>query len=268
MMKTTHAKKTNARVLTLLVAVILAVTMIFPLTTGNVCAASPYLNVRVLHMQAGQTFTLKLKHAKKVRWKSSNKKVARVSNGKVTALKAGSATITAKKGKKNYKCRVTVAKGDTKSLIIYFSATGNTKKAADKLQKQADADMVRIVPRKTYKKKDLNYNKDCRANSEQEKNKDVAIATKVRDLKQYDTIFLGYPIWWGKEPGVIRTFLKKNDLKGKTVLPFCTSGGSGISGSMPHIRSMAKSADVKKGMDLTDASSEEIRNWIEKNAAK
>lgn len=98
-MKTTHAKKTNARVLTLLVAVILAVTMIFPLTTGNVCAASPYLNVRVLHMQAGQTFTLKLKHAKKVRWKSSNKKVAGVSNGKVTALKAGSATITAKKGK-------------------------------------------------------------------------------------------------------------------------------------------------------------------------
>ena len=106
-----------------------------------------------------------------------------------------------------------------------------------------------------------NYSKSCRANSEQDKNSKVAIATVIRNLKQYDTIYLGYPIWWGKEPGVIRTFLSKNSMKGKTVLPFCTSGGSGISGSMSHIKALAKGATVKTGMDLTDASAEEVENW-------
>ena len=84
----------------------------------------------------------------------------------------------------------------------------------------------------------------------------------IRDLKHYDTIYLGYPIWWGKEPGVIRTFLSKYSTKGKVVVPFCTSGGSGISGSMKHIRSLAKGADVKSGKDLTDASASEIESWI------
>ena len=246
----------------MILAVILGMTMILPLQQEEVYAASSGLNVRVLHMQAGQSFKLKLKASKNVKWKSSNKKVAKVKKGKVTAVKAGTATITAKKGKKKYKCKVTVASGKNKALVIYFSATGTTKKAAAKLKKAAGADTVRIVPMKKYQSKDLNYDTDCRANSEQEKNQDVAIATKVKDLRKYDTIYLGYPIWWGKEPGVIRTFLKKNNLKGKTVLPFCTSGGSGISGSMKHIRNLAAGADVKDGIDLTDASAEEIRDWI------
>lgn len=258
--------RTMKRMLSLVLAVILGIVMLAPIQAEPSYAATPYLSARVLHMQPGQSAKLKLVHGKKVTWKTSNKKVATVKKGKVTARKAGTATITAKKGKKKYTCKVTVVSGARKSLVIYFSATGNTKAAAKKVKKAAGADIVRIVPRVSYKAKDLNYNKDCRANAEQDANKYVPIATRVRDLSKYDTIYLGYPIWWGKEPGVIRTFLKNNKLKGKTVLPFCTSGGSGISGSMKHIRNLAKGADVKKGADLTDASAEEIKEWISENS--
>ena len=252
------------RLLSLILAVSMIPVLLLPMGTDEAYAASsPYLNVKVLHMQAGDAYRLKLKGAKNVKWKTSNKKVVAVSKGKVKALKPGTATVTAIKGKKKYKCKVTVASGNKKTLIIYFSATGTTKKAAEKLKKAANADIVRIVPRTKYLKKDLNYNKNCRANSEQNRNKYVAIATAITDIKKYDTIYLGYPIWWGKEPGVIRMFLKNNKLNGKTVVPFCTSGGSGISGSMKHIRSLAKGTDVKNGKDLTDCSADEIWQWAE-----
>ena len=251
-----------------ILSVMLAMSMILALlmhigTCEAYAAASPYLSARVLHMHSGDSYRLKLKGAKNVKWKTSSKKIVTVNKGKVTARRPGTATITAVEGKKKYKCRVTVASGRKKTLIIYFSATGTTKKAAEKLKKAANADIVRIVPREEYLKKDLNYNKDCRANSEQNKNKYVAIATAITDIDKYDTICLGYPIWWGKEPGVIRTFLRNNKLRGKTVVPFCTSGGSGISGSMKHIRSLAKGADVKSGRDLTGSSAGEIRQWAE-----
>ena len=136
-----------------LLSAMLALSMVFALFlqigTDEVCAAStPYLNAKVLHMQSGDSYRLKLKGAENVKWKTSGKKVVSVSKkGKVTALRPGTATITASAGKKKYKCQVTVAGGSKKTLIIYFSATGTTKKAAEKLKKAADADRVRIVPR-------------------------------------------------------------------------------------------------------------------------
>lgn len=114
------------------------------------------------------------------------------------------------------------------------------------------------------KSADLNYNNDCRANREQDTNAKPAVDTVIKSIKQYDTIFIGYPIWHGKEPGVIRTFLSKTKLKGKIIKPFCTSGGSGISGSMSHIRKLAAGATVKSGRDLTDASDKEIKKWVTK----
>ena len=121
---------------------------------------------------------------------------------------------------------------------------------------------MRLVPRKTYTSADLNYNSDCRANSEQNNNSKPAIATTIRNIAQYDEIFIGYPIWHGKEPGVIRTFLSKTKLKGKNIIPFCTSGGSGISGSIAHIKELAKGASVKAGRDLTDDSDTKIKEWV------
>lgn len=111
----------------------------------------------------------------------------------------------------------------------------------------------------------LHRSDHCRANREQNNNAKPAIATVIKNIKQYDTVYLGYPIWHGKEPGVIRTFLSMTKLKGKKVIPFCTSGGSGISGSMTHIRKLAAGATIKNERDLTGASDEEIKEWITNN---
>ena len=244
---------------------IMLVSSFLCMTPGEVRAAAVNISAKQVLMSEGQTYTLELKNAKKVKWSSLKKSVATVKNGRVTAKKQGKTMITAKSGKKNYKCIINVTSGEKKTLVIYFSATGNTKIAAEKVSKTADADVIRLVPKKAYSSSDLNYNKDCRANREQDKNAKPAIATTIKNLNQYDTVFLGYPIWWSKEPGVIRTFLSKTELSGKTVIPFCTSGGSGISGSMSNIRELASSATVKDGKDLTDASDNEIEEWVNKN---
>ena len=232
---------------------------------AEVNAASPYVNTKSIIMKAGQTHTLKVTGAKNIKWKSSNKSVVKVSKkGKITAKKPGTATVTAKAKGKIYKTAVTVSNGKNKALIIYFSGKGHTKKAAQKIRSVTGADIIRLQPRKAYTNADQNYNKDCRANRDQETNSKPAIATTIKNLSQYDVIYLGYPIWWGKEPGVIRTFLTKTSLADKTVVPFCTSGGSGISGSMSHIKKLAKDATVKSGKDLSDASKTDINEWLKK----
>ena len=230
----------------------------------SVQAASPVNNSKTVLMKVGQSYTLKLKNAKKVSWNSSDSKIVSVSKkGKIKAKKAGIATVTAKVKSKSYKIKVSVTSGKKKVLIIYFSETGTTKKAAMKVKAATGADIIRLMPQKSYTSADLDYgNDDSRANKEQDTNKYVITATVIKNLSQYDTVYLGYPIWWGKEPGVIRYFLKNNNLKGKKIIPFCTSGSSGISGSMPHIRKLAKGATVKDGKDLTDASKNDVAKWV------
>ncbi len=156
------------------------------------------------------------------------------------------------------------ASDSKKSAVIYFSCTNNTKKLAEKIARAADADIFEIVPKQPYTKEDIDYNSDCRANREQ--NDDSArpeIAAKF-ELDNYDTIYLGYPIWWGTMPKIINTFLETYDLSGKTVMPFCTSGSSGISTSVNAIRKYLP--DVKEGMRGTSATNEEnIKDWIESN---
>ncbi len=246
-------------------SILLSVVLVFSVMAGaeaSFAKKAPAISAKVLHMKKGQSHKIKMTNAKKVKWSTSSKKIATVKKGKVTAKKAGTATITAKVGKKKYKCTVTVSNGKKKAVVIYFSATGNTKKAAVKVKKATGADIVRIVPKKAYSKADLTYEKTCRANDEQNKNSKPAIATVIKNLKQYKVVYLGYPIWWGKEPGTIRTFMTKYSLKGKTVMPFCTSGGSGIDGSIPFIKKNAKGATIGEGMDLTDATTAEIKEWI------
>ncbi len=150
-----------------------------------------------------------------------------------------------------------------KVLIVYFSATGTTKGAAEKLQKATGGNLYRINPAKPYTTADLGYeNDDCRANKEQnDENARPQIKGKVNNIRKYDVIFLGYPIWWGKEPKIIRTFLESYNLKGKKIVPFCTSGGSGISGSMKGVKASAKGAKVVKGKDLTDLSYKSAAKW-------
>ncbi|MDE6433877.1 MAG: NAD(P)H-dependent oxidoreductase [Lachnospiraceae bacterium] len=153
-----------------------------------------------------------------------------------------------------------------KVLVVYFSATGTTKSAAKKVKKATGGTLYQIKAAKPYTSADLNYdNAKCRVNKEQ-RNGSVRpkIKGKVKNMKKYDVIFIGYPIWWGKEPMIIRTFLESYNLKGKKIVPFCTSGGSGISGSMKGIKASAKGAKVVKGKDLTDSSAKSVEKWAKK----
>ena len=153
-----------------------------------------------------------------------------------------------------------------KVLVVYFSATGNTEDAAKDIRKATGGKLYEIKAADPYTEEDIDYKqKNCRANVEQQDEKvRPEIEGKIKNIRQYDVIFVGYPIWWGKEPMIIRTSLESYNLKGKTIVPFCTSGGSGISGSMKGVKAAAKGAKVVKGKDLTALSYTSIRKWARK----
>lgn len=153
-----------------------------------------------------------------------------------------------------------------KVLVVYFSATGTTKSAAKKVKKATGGTLYQIKAVNRYTEADLDYSDDdCRANREQnDESSRPEITGKINNIRKYDVIFIGYPIWWGKEPMIIRTFLESYNLKGKKIVPFCTSGGSGISGSMKGVKAAAKGAKVAKGKDLTDSSAKSVQKWAKK----
>lgn len=135
----------------------------------------------------------------------------------------------------------TTQAADTNVLVAYFSATGNTKTVAEQIADVTGGELYEIEPAEPYTSEDLDYNNDdCRANLEM--NDDTArpeIAGAIENIEQYDTIYLGYPIWWGNAPRIMNTFVETYDLSGKTVVPFCTSGGNGISTSVDTLQKLA-----------------------------
>lgn len=150
------------------------------------------------------------------------------------------------------------------SVVVYFSATGNTERVAGYIQEITGSDIIEIIPADEYTSADLNYSDDdCRANQEQ--NDDSArpeIANEI-DVDSYDTIYLGFPIWWGDVPKIILTFLDTYDLSGKKVIPFCTSGGSGISTSMNTLRNYNQNINWIDGEQFSSgASKNAIESWI------
>lgn len=160
----------------------------------------------------------------------------------------------------------TQKKNTKKVLVVYFSATGTTKEAAKKVKKATGGTLYEIKAKTPYTEADLDYSQaDCRANKEQQDDSvRPAIKGKVKNIQKYDLIFVGYPIWWGKEPKIIRTFLESYNLKGKTIVPFCTSGSSGISGSMDGVKAAAEGATVVSGKDLTGLSYNDVKKWAKK----
>lgn len=152
-----------------------------------------------------------------------------------------------------------------RALVIYFSCTNTTKGIAGRIAEATDAATWRIVPKVTYTSEDLNYNNSSsRANREQnDPLARPAINGKCGNLAGYDVVFLGYPIWWGKAPKVIFTFLESHDLTGKTVVPFCTSHSSGIGSSDTDLHRPASGAEWKQGRRFSgNESKETIENWI------
>lgn len=153
------------------------------------------------------------------------------------------------------------------TLVVVFSATGNTKAVAEEIARLTGAELYEIVPEVPYTDEDLNYNDDdCRANREMnDASARPAIGSETIDISACDTVFIGYPIWWGTMPRIINTFLDTYDLSGKTVLPFCTSGSSGISNSVSEIRAAEPDADVRDGLRTSGADDSAIESWIANN---
>lgn len=155
---------------------------------------------------------------------------------------------------------------DAKSVVLYFSATGNTKEIAERIAKEANSDIIEIIPKEEYKKEDLNYNNDCRANREQNDSKARPEIKNMIDISKYDTIYLGYPIWWGTNPKIILTLLDTYDFTNKTIIPFCTSGSTGISGSVNDLRNYNNKLNIKDGKRFSVNDNEEvIKDFINNN---
>ncbi len=149
-------------------------------------------------------------------------------------------------------------------LVAYFSATGNTQGVAQVIAGHLGADTYEIVPETPYTDADLDYNTDCRANREQD-DADVrpAISGSVEGMENYDVVFLGYPIWWGEAPRIISTFLESYDFDGKTIVPFCTSGGSGMGASAKNLQSLTTGADWLDGQRFSGSPSEgDVTAWV------
>lgn len=151
-------------------------------------------------------------------------------------------------------------------LVVYFSCTGTTEGAAKNIQNTLGADIYKIEPSEPYSSEDLNYNNNSsRANIEQsDSNARPSISGSIENLNKYDAIFLGYPIWHGKAPKIIYTFLESYNFSDKTIIPFCTSGGSGISGSESELHKLAENASWIEGRRLSGSDSEtSIKNWLD-----
>lgn len=160
---------------------------------------------------------------------------------------------------------------EEKAIVVYFSCTGNTRAAAEEIAKQTGADIYEIIPEQPYTDDDLNYSDDnCRANREM--NDDTArpaISGSLGNIDSYDSLYIGYPIWWGTMPKIMNTFFDTYDLRGKTLLPFCTSGGSGIDKSVDDIKTLEPDADVKNGLQIGSSNADNCENdvakWLEDN---
>lgn len=158
------------------------------------------------------------------------------------------------------------AENGSKALVAYFSCTGNTAGVAEKIAAATGADLYEIVPEQPYTDADLDYG-DSSSRSTVEQNDDSArpaISGSVENMEQYDTVFIGYPIWWGQAPKIIYTFVESYDLGGKTLVPFCTSASSGVGSSAENLHSsVSDSANWLDGTRFSGGASEsDITSWL------
>lgn len=152
-----------------------------------------------------------------------------------------------------------------KTLVAYFSATGTTERLAQSVACAADADLFEIVPEVAYTAADLNWNnKKSRSSIEMnDKSFRPAVANRVEDMNQYDIILVGFPIWWYVAPTIINTFLESYDLSDKTIVPFATSGGSGMGNTNAELSPSCSGAQLLSGKRFSAAACEsEIKEWL------
>ena len=154
-----------------------------------------------------------------------------------------------------------------KTLVVYYSASGNTRRVAEAIAQAANTDLFEIAPTEVYTNEDLNWtNSDSRVSREHddESLRDVPLTTtEVPDWDSYDTVLLGYPIWWGIAAWPVNNFVKANDFTGKTVIPFATSSSSGMGQSGSLLAEMANGGDWQQGQRFSSGASEaDVQAWV------
>ena len=154
-----------------------------------------------------------------------------------------------------------------KVLVAVFSASGVTKRVGQDIARISGGDFFEIVPVEKYTSADLNY-MNSRSRSSVEMNDPSArpeIAGRVSDMESYDTVIIGFPIWWGVAPRIIETFLESYDFSGKTIIPFCTSGGSGVGRSDTALhKNVSGNVKWEKGVQINRTNESTIRDWLDK----
>lgn len=162
------------------------------------------------------------------------------------------------------------ASSDTanKTLVVYYSATGNTAKVAEVIVNENDMDVFAIMPEQPYSAEDLAWTDENSRVSKEHADpalQDVALLQDTPDnWDSYETVIIGYPIWWGQAAYPVASFVKANDFAGKTVIPFCTSASSDIGDSAQNLADLAKSGEWMGGMRFpSDVNSDEVRQWID-----
>lgn len=171
------------------------------------------------------------------------------------------ATATFAQQKQNMNKRQT----DHKILVVYFSATGTTARAAEKVANATGGELYVITPAQPYTDADLDWNdKQSRSSVEMNDPKSrPALKGKKENIADYDVVFIGYPIWWDLAPRIINTFIESHDLKGKTVIPFATSGSSSIANSAAMLKRAYPALNWKEGRLLNRADEKTVRTWID-----
>ena len=153
----------------------------------------------------------------------------------------------------------------SKVLVAYFSATNTTEGVAEHIANGLNADIFEIVPEDPYTDADLNYNDNNSRTTIEMNDPDArpAISGSVEDMDQYDIVFIGYPIWWGDAPRILSTFVESYDFFGKTIVPFCTSGGSGIDSSASSLEQITSGATWLSGRRLNGSDSQDtVMEWV------
>ena len=154
--------------------------------------------------------------------------------------------------------------GDSNAIVCYFSATGTTEKAAKRLSQITGAPPFNIEPQELYTNADLDWRDTLSRSYVEMHNREFRPALKdsVLDLSDYSVVFIGYPNWWNTHPTIINTFIEANNLEGKTIVPFMTSGGSNIINSEKELRESYPSLKFAKGLLMNNVSDKDISNWI------
>lgn len=154
---------------------------------------------------------------------------------------------------------------ESKILVAYFSATGTTEGVAEHIANGLNADIYEIVPEEPYTDADLDYNDNNSRTTIEMNDPDArpAISGSVENMEQYYTVFIGYPIWWGEAPRIVSTFVESYDFSGKTIVPFCTSGGSDMGSSATNLEQLTNGAQWLSGERLSGSDSQdEVMEWV------